>query len=193
MSGQRTSDESPQGISVALGCCTELIGRGLVQVLQESKHITLVARDLDMRALERSVVRRAPVVVILEEDMVPTQHLRALASSAAVVVLAHKPTHRRRRALEASGAICIPAQATGRELLTTIRRAAGGRAAPLTPREQEVLGHLQTGQATAQEIADDMQISVATVRTHIASIRRKLGVRRKRELIVSVASNSKRQ
>ena len=47
---------------------------------------------------------------------------------------------------------------------------------PLTPREQEVLEHLAEEMLPTREIALTMFISVNTVRTHIRSILRKLGV-----------------
>ncbi len=48
----------------------------------------------------------------------------------------------------------------------------------LTPKEREVLGHLEA-LLTTQEIADKMFVSVNTVRTHIRNILRKLGVSRR--------------
>jgi DNA-binding CsgD family transcriptional regulator len=54
--------------------------------------------------------------------------------------------------------------------------------ASLTPREREVFEGLTRADANA-EIALDLQISVETVHTHVANIRRKLGVRSKRDLI----------
>jgi LuxR family maltose regulon positive regulatory protein len=49
---------------------------------------------------------------------------------------------------------------------------------PLTPKELEVLGHLEA-LLTTDEIADKMFVSVNTVRTHVRSILRKLGVTRR--------------
>ena len=48
----------------------------------------------------------------------------------------------------------------------------------LTPRELEVLGHLAELLST-EEIASAMFVSVNTVRTHVRSILRKLGVPRR--------------
>jgi LuxR family maltose regulon positive regulatory protein len=48
----------------------------------------------------------------------------------------------------------------------------------LTPKELEVLGHLQE-LLTTEEIADNMFVSVNTVRTHVRNILRKLGVTRR--------------
>jgi DNA-binding CsgD family transcriptional regulator len=49
-------------------------------------------------------------------------------------------------------------------------------AGPLSPRQREVLSLVATG-ADLQEIADELTISPATVRTHIANVHRKLGTR----------------
>jgi DNA-binding NarL/FixJ family response regulator len=53
----------------------------------------------------------------------------------------------------------------------------------LTPREQEVLSHLATG-CTNKEIAQDLFISEKTVKTHLASIFRKLNVTRRLQAIL---------
>jgi DNA-binding NarL/FixJ family response regulator len=53
----------------------------------------------------------------------------------------------------------------------------------LTPREQEVLSHLATG-CTNKEIAQDLFISEKTVKTHLASIFRKLNVTHRLQAIL---------
>ena len=47
--------------------------------------------------------------------------------------------------------------------------------AHLTGKESEVLTYLK-GSLTAQEIAEELHLSLPTVKTHIASVYRKLGV-----------------
>lgn len=54
--------------------------------------------------------------------------------------------------------------------------------ASLTLREREVFEGLSRAESNP-EIAMDLQISVDTVHTHVANIRRKLGIRSKRDLI----------
>ncbi|MDH3601055.1 MAG: LuxR C-terminal-related transcriptional regulator [Candidatus Tectomicrobia bacterium] len=54
--------------------------------------------------------------------------------------------------------------------------------APLSPREKEVLNLLVQGQA-AQEIAQTLSISYATVRNHLQKILRKLGVHSQRQAV----------
>ena len=53
---------------------------------------------------------------------------------------------------------------------------------PLTTKEAEVLGHL-ADLLTTDEIAETMFVSVNTVRSHVRSILRKLGVSRRNEAI----------
>ncbi len=57
----------------------------------------------------------------------------------------------------------------------------GEKASLLTPREKEILTLAQQGK-TDREIADILIISVETVKTHIKKIRKKLGLRRRRQI-----------
>ena len=58
----------------------------------------------------------------------------------------------------------------------------GNLADPLTQREQAVLRFLPTSMSTA-EIADELCLSVNTVKTHLAAIYRKLPASRRREAV----------
>lgn len=58
----------------------------------------------------------------------------------------------------------------------------------LTPREGEILSHVLSRQTPA-EIADDLFISVGTVRTHIHSVYKKMGVSSRRALLDLVDSH----
>ncbi len=62
------------------------------------------------------------------------------------------------------------------------RGTAGPLLEPLTPKEQEVLGHLSELLST-EEIAAEMFVSVNTVRTHVRNILRKLAVSRRNEAV----------
>jgi LuxR family maltose regulon positive regulatory protein len=57
-----------------------------------------------------------------------------------------------------------------------------GLTEPLTQRELDVLAYLP-GRMRNQEIAADMYVSVNTVKTHVASIYRKLGVTERNEAV----------
>ena len=54
---------------------------------------------------------------------------------------------------------------------------------PLTERERAVLSFLATGMSNS-EIADELCLSVNTVKTHLAAIYRKLPARRRREAVL---------
>jgi len=54
---------------------------------------------------------------------------------------------------------------------------------PLTGREEEVLLTVASGRTNA-EIADELYISLSTVKTHLASLMSKLGVRNRVEIAI---------
>ena len=61
---------------------------------------------------------------------------------------------------------------------------AGGRAAPLTEREQAVVNLLPT-LLSLEEIADALDVTVNTVKTHVGGVYRKLGVHSRRDAVVA--------
>ncbi|MGH2854343.1 MAG: response regulator transcription factor [Solirubrobacteraceae bacterium] len=184
------SDGSEGSVSVVLGRFEALVARGLLQVLREGESFRVVGSDLDGAALERIVARKAPEVAILDEAAVAgpsvLERVRAIRPTIGIVVFAHRPTRPYRARVYAAGAACLPKDVCAAEILATIRLVAEGKhpaeVAALTLREAEVLECIQAGQ-TRTEIAHTLQIGVETVRTHTASVRHKLGVRHKRELI----------
>lgn len=64
--------------------------------------------------------------------------------------------------------------------------AAGGAAAPLTPRERDIAGLAAAG-ATNREIADGLELSVRTVENHLQRAYEKLGVTNRAELTKALA------
>ncbi len=177
-------------ITVVLGQFDALVGRGLLQILQEDKGFRVVGDNLDGAALERMVTRWAPEVVVLDEASVAgpsiLKRVRAVRPTIGIVVLAHCPTRPYRARVFTAGATCLSKDACAGDILATVRLVAEGKhpveVAALTAREVEVLECLRAGQSRA-EIAHTLQIGVETVRTHTARIRHKLGARNKRELI----------
>ncbi len=200
------SDGDTGPITVVLGRFGVLVGRGLAQILREDERLRIVGIELDSVALERAVARQAPRVAILDEPSVASmkpslpERLRIANPETGIVVLAHRPPLAYGMRLLAVGASCISKDAYAADILAAVRIAAVGRrvyasddghlversapdaAAKLTARETEVLEYLSRAQSHA-EIAHALQLSVETVRTHSAHIRRKLGVRRNRDLI----------
>jgi DNA-binding NarL/FixJ family response regulator len=87
----------------------------------------------------------------------------------------------------ASGDALIAPSVTARLLSTFSELGSSSRApaaqptAPLTEREEEVLVTVALGRTNA-EIADDLSISLSTVKTHLASLMNKLGARNRVEL-----------
>lgn len=87
----------------------------------------------------------------------------------------------------ASGDALIAPSVTARllstfsELGAPSRAAAAQPTAPLTEREEEVLVTVALGRTNA-EIADELSISLSTVKTHLASLMSKLGARNRVEL-----------
>jgi LuxR family maltose regulon positive regulatory protein len=121
---------------------------------------------------------RARVVLARSLRLAATEEMRRPfreATPAVQRLLASDPRLlREHHWLDRSG-VQVPAQ----------RDAADGRQAPapevvesLTAKELEVLGHLEE-LLTTEEIAGKMFVSVNTVRTHVRSILRKLGVNRR--------------
>jgi DNA-binding CsgD family transcriptional regulator len=78
--------------------------------------------------------------------------------------------------------IFLPAQWSVEELLEHQDAAAEPLARALSPREQEVLSLIAIG-ADRQGIAEELTISVATVRTHVRNLLRKLGARNRAHAI----------
>jgi len=191
-------------ITVVLGRFDALVDHGLKQILRDDRDLRIIETDLDHAALERATAAWAPRVAILDEtdavDLSILECLRTVQPAIGIVVLAHLPTVADGMRLLAGGASCLSKAVSAADILATVHVAADGRrvfaaadghlversypapATPLTPREAEVLEYLSRGQSHA-EIAHALQLGVETIRTHSASIRRKLGVRNKRELI----------
>lgn len=159
------------------------------------------------------VVRRVQPDVILSERQLPdgdaTEQLArfaAAAPDAATLIFASKPDERSLSAtLAAGGKGYLDKQSTFDELIGAIRQVAAGEVciAPrllplltrgrtnpddvsLTDRELEVLARLAQG-ASTNELADELFLSVHTVRNHIAGVLRKLGARTRLEA-VSIAA-----
>ena len=87
----------------------------------------------------------------------------------------------------ANGDALISPSVTARLLSTFARGPAKGKltqpSTPLTEREEDVLVHVANGLTNA-EIADELHVSLSTVKTHIASLMAKLDVRNRVELAI---------
>ena len=202
-------------VTVALGRFDPVMSRGLTQLIGEDVTVRISGNSLDDGALEALVVQHGPQVAILDEmsaDGPPlVTRLRALDPDVGIVVLAHRLSRPYALQMLADGATaCLRKDTPCADILTAIHLAAEGKhvlscvtedantegmiiaVTPLTPRECEVLSYLSRRLSNA-EIASALQLGVETVRTHVANIRRKLGVRTRHELIgVQIVERSDR-
>ena len=193
----------PGVIRVALVDDHQLIREGLRMVLQGEEGFEIVGEAADHAAALELVVTQRPHVLVLdltfpEGDAMPLlRALRARQPDLRVVVLTmHSDPETVRQALAAGAAGYMIKGAQSRELVEAIRAVARGdrylhssvtnavvedsirwfEAGTMSAREREVLSLLASGQSATQ-IAQSLDISVHTVRRHLANVSAKLGIR----------------
>lgn len=176
--------------TVALGEFDVLVDIGLRQLLGADKQLRLVNFDLDSYYHERSAWRHIPAVIVLDEarvcDLSRLTQLKSSHPHTAIVLLAYRDSQRLQARARLVGVRYLSQGASADEIVSMIHMAAEGKNSPriaaLTARESEVMVHLVAGESH-REIAEKLHIGVETVRTHSTRIRRKLGLRKKHELI----------
>jgi DNA-binding NarL/FixJ family response regulator len=177
------------------------MGCGLGRVLGEDQSIRVLASGLEDDALEDAVARQLPRVAILGEAAEYALLVRLLSRRRApgvLVLLQEQPLLW--GALLAAGVGCLARSVSPEDLIAAVHLAAmarrtslsvdrrwvertvSGETEHLTEREIEVFKYLSKSLTYAQ-IALEMKLAETTVKTHSAQIRRKLGVKSKRELI----------
>ena len=190
-------------IRVALVDDHHLIREGLRLVLEGEPGFEIIGEAADHASAVELVVSEHPDVLLLdltfpEGDAIPLlRTLRARQPDLRVVVLTmHSDPETVRQALAAGAAGYLVKGAQSRELIEAIRAVARGdrylhssvtgaivedsirwfEAGAMSVREREVLSLLAAGRSPAQ-IAAALDISVHTVRRHLANISEKLGVK----------------
>jgi DNA-binding NarL/FixJ family response regulator len=180
-------------LDVVVGGLEPLMLAGVVAALGKARRICLTAVDVDGHAFERALAARDVDVVILDER-VPYSLLVGLKSRPRpplVVLLVGERPLIYRTMLQQVGIECLGRGASAQELLSgvyeaaarrePVRRRAGDPASvELTSREAEVLSYMRDRELTYAEIAVELGVSESTIKTHAASIRRKLGGARTR-------------
>lgn len=190
-------------IRVALADDHHLIREGLRLVLQGDPSVEIVGEAADHGSAIDLVVAQRPDVLLLdltfpEGDALPL--LRALRSRQpelrVIVLTMHSDPETVRQALAAGAAGYMVKGARSAELLEAIRAVAQGdrylhssvtntviedsmrwfEAGTMSGREREVLSLLAAGHSPAQ-IASSLDISIHTVRRHLANVSAKLGVK----------------
>jgi DNA-binding NarL/FixJ family response regulator len=189
-------------ITIVIGRFEDLVGRGLRSLIAEDENIELLASDVELAVVDATLAEHQPKVAIINfgslRTPVEVHRLHAAHPDTRLLVLANRPTPSDCNQMLAFGATaCLSKETQARDILNAIHLASRGLHvlprtvadfAPeplgpelLTPREADVLEHLQAGRSNA-EIALALSVSVETVRTHRRNIYRKLGVRTRREL-----------
>lgn len=193
----------PGTIRVALVDDHHLIREGLRMVLQGEDGFEIVGEAADHASAIELVAAQRPHVLVLdltfpEGDALPLlRTLRAQQPDLRIVVLTmHSDPETVRQALAAGAAGYMIKGAQSRELVEAIRAVARGdrylhssvtsvvvedsirwfEAGTMSAREREVLSLLASGHSAAQ-IAQSLDISVHTVRRHLANVSAKLGIR----------------
>ena len=190
-------------IRVALVDDHHLIREGLRLVLEGEPGFEIVGEAADHASAVELVVAEHPDVLLLdltfpEGDAIPLlRTLRTRQPDLRVIVLTmHSDPETVRQALAAGAVGYLVKGAQSRELIEAIRAVARGdrylhssvtgavvedsirwfEAGAMSVREREVLSLLAAGRSPAQ-IAEALDISVHTVRRHLANISEKLGVK----------------
>jgi DNA-binding NarL/FixJ family response regulator len=187
----------------------ELLRAGLRSRLEREAGIAVVGEaDSANQAIGRARTLQ-PDVILLDllmprksgYDAIP--ELAAAAPEAKILVVSSQAAPSSvRRALSAGAAGYLPKNASDRELVTAIRRVAGGAGyvepalgaqlvtpggspalEPLSERERDIVHLLALGY-TNQEIARQLYISVRTVDTHRAHVMGKLDLETRAELVM---------
>lgn len=180
----------------------DIVLRGLQALIDEDESLELAGAAVGAEGLAPVLEQRRPRVALLNFGSLPNaaslRALHAVAPDTRLVVLANRPTVAEARQMLSFGATaCLAKSSEARDVIHAIHLASrgmhvlptsDGEAAAdlggpelLTPREAQILEHLQAGRSNA-EIALSLQLSVETVRTHVRSVLRKLGVSSRRAL-----------
>jgi DNA-binding NarL/FixJ family response regulator len=186
-------------LTVALGQFAPLLARGLMDVLRDDRRIRVVSGDCDGARLWRAGRYPARRVLILDETAGRAVSSRVLRPGVGIVVLAREPTVPYGMLLLAAGVSCVDSSAAVEDVLAAVHLTAQGgcifvsgngdrveRADRderiLTERKVQVLEGLSDGKGY-REIAQELKISVATVKKHAESLLPALGASSKRDLV----------
>jgi DNA-binding NarL/FixJ family response regulator len=187
-------DSRARPFTVLIGDFDALLLRGLTETLGDDQRIRVLCAGVQRAQLEKAVKREQPNVLIVGEDVHYSllARLRARRPSLGVLVLARAQSLLSRSTLFAAGVAHVTFSDSPEDLLRAVRSAAQERNVPharsqswdtaaLTGRETEVFDLLRQD-CRQREIAEALHIAPSTVKTHVAQIKRKLGVSHKRDL-----------
>ena len=199
-------------IRLALVDDHHVVRRGLRSFLEAFPDIAVVGEASSGEELLERVDRWLPDVVIMDllmpggiDGIETTRQVRSMTPHTQVVVLtAHTDDARIIAALRAGAIGYVPKDAQPETLLSTVRAAARGQSLlgpaiaesvfqelmgraqiryDLTEREMEVLRLLAHGQ-TNREIAEELVVTVETVKTHVGNILAKLHLAHRTQAVI---------
>jgi DNA-binding NarL/FixJ family response regulator len=196
--GREAPDEV---LTVLVGRLEPLLLLGLESAFGRVHGVRLLASGLRGVILDRALGQHMPRLLILGEETPSTLLARLKVDHPAtqVIVLVRDPPPICGTLLLDAGACCIAANVSAADLASALKLAADGdrvflasdghrlqqpssrRVRSLTKREAEVFEQLRK-EASDVEMARHFKLSIATVRTHMRAVRRKLGVVNRREL-----------
>lgn len=200
------SSPARRTITIVLADDHEIVRAAVQALLDAVPDLEVVDDVADAIAAVRSVVEHGPAVLVLDlglrGESAPLDAIRQVllhAPDTAVVVLTmHRDLALARRALGLGALGYVLKASADTELVEAVRRAAAGAryvtpalaasasepgaCAELTARECEVLRSIALGH-TNREIAERLALSVRTVESHRAQVQRKLGRRKRAELV----------
>lgn len=189
-------------VRIAVAQFEDIVARGLRALIDEDESVELVADGVEHERLAEVFGSEQPEVALVNfgslESAAELRKLHRRFPTTKLVVIANRPTVGESRQMLAFGATaCLSKSSEARDIMHAIHLASRGlhvlpsatdapAPAPgpdvLTPRESEVMELLQNGKSNA-EIANELQVSIETVRSHARRIYRKLGVKTRRELL----------
>lgn len=192
-------EASGASLSVVVAQLGGLIEVGLAALLSAERSVWLLDCGLGLPRLEAIVAVQQPDVVVLgvaqASDATVFRRLRAARPALGIAVLSRDVGYRGTQMLDCGANACVAEDASEQQLLQALHVAgAGGRILvagserdgdrkrlPLTEREVEVLRLIGQGK-TNKQVAQELYISLETVRTHAHHVYRKLGVTGRRQL-----------
>ena len=153
--------------------------------LSRSVHPDVVVLDVELAPVVEDIAAVGAKVLVVATADLAQRCCTALRDGAAGVLLRHAPTHRLHTAIRtvaAGEALFSPS--TTRRLVKVYARACPSIALQrLSPRELDVLRLVARGLSNT-EIAEQFQLSVATVRTHLDHVLAKLALASRAQAVV---------
>ena len=207
MSGPRVDDGGDDPVRVLLADDHTMLREGLRRSL-ELAGLTVVAEAADGEEAHRLAGELVPDVVLMDVSMPVLDGVEATRlihrdhpGVPVVVLTMHADEDVVRKASSAGAAAYLVKDCTTGEIVDTLRRVAGGEvllqpparsgdASPepgpeplISKREAEVLQLIARGASTS-EAAEELYISVKTVKNHLASVYQKLDSRDRTQAII---------